>query len=274
MTRLFPLSRDIPHAAEAQRWVDGERWDEVVPRRASTVMLVRDADNGTEVFMLRRVKGMAFAPKSMVFPGGGVDVRDGDPGLPWIGPDASVWADLMGCDPAQAQMHVAAAVREVFEECGVLLASVQDSGRLADVGGAQWREVRRRLVAHEISLGQVLKDAGLSLRADLLGVKAHWVTPSFEPRRFDTWFFAALMPTHQVADGETSEADHSAWVDPDSLLADQAAGRAILFPPTIVCLEQLREAPDAADFVRHAGALPLILPEGVQTPAGLAMRID
>ena len=72
--------------------------------------------------MLRRVSGMEFAPSMMVFPGGGVDERDGETGLPWAGPSPAEWAERLGCSPAEAQMYVAAAIREVFEECGVLLA--------------------------------------------------------------------------------------------------------------------------------------------------------
>ena len=94
-------------------------------------MLVRDADSTVEVFMLRRVSQMAFAPSTMVFPGGGVDDRDGDEGLPWAGPSPVQWGARLGCSAAEAQMFVAAAIREVFEECGVLLAGPSAGGPLA-----------------------------------------------------------------------------------------------------------------------------------------------
>ena len=198
-----------------------EPWTDVAaPRAAATVMLVRDSADGVEVFMLRRVAGMAFAPNSMVFPGGGVDARDGD------------------------------------------------------VSDPPWQTIRDRLINHEVSLGQVLSEAGLVLRADLLGVKAHWLTPSFEPRRFDTWFFAALIPEHQLPDGNTSEADHSAWVEPMVILDEHEAGTAILLPPTIACLERVRDVGSAAEFVTDTEDLPLILPEVVETTDGLALRID
>lgn len=272
--RDFLLTSDLPIVGAGTRWLSGERWQPAAPRRASTVMLVRDGASGTEVFMLRRVSGMAFAPNMLVFPGGGCDVRDGDPDLPWAGPAPAEWARLLGCDPAEAQMYVAAAVREVFEETGVLLAGAAADGPLADVSGAAWREVRRGLVDRELSLAGVLEEAGLVLRSDLMAVKAHWLTPEFEPRRYDTWFFAAVMPPHQVADGETSEADHSEWVQPAATLAAWGRGEAVMLPPTIVCLEEVRDAAGAEDFIRHTERLPLIMPTIVSTPDGPAMRIS
>ena len=274
LSRDFPLTADLPMAGAGSRWLAGERWEPASPRRASTVMLVRDGDAGTEVFMLRRVAGMAFAPNMLVFPGGGCDVRDGDPDLPWAGPSPSEWASRLGCDVAAAQMYVAAAVREVFEETGVLLAGAAADGVLADVSGMEWREVRRGLVDRELSLAGVLEDAGLVLRSDLLAAKAHWLTPEFEPRRFDTWFFAAVMPGHQEADGDTSEADHSAWVRPSETIEAFGRGEAVMLPPTLVCLEEVRDATSAEEFVRHTKHLPLIMPTIVSTPEGPAMRIS
>lgn len=274
MSRDFLLTDALPMASTAQRWLEGERWEVPVPRQASTVMLVRDGDRGPEVFMLRRVAGMAFAANMMVFPGGGVDPRDGEPHLPWAGPTPAEWAARLGCTEAEAQMYVAAAIREVFEECGVLLASSSPEGRLADVGDPRWRSVRDGLINRELSLHQVLEDEGLLLRTDLIHVKAHWLTPEFEPRRFDTWFFAAVMPEHQEADGETTEADHSAWVVPQDLLEAYAAGTALMLPPTLVCVEEIGAAASADDFVAHADNPPLIMPEIVSTPDGPAMRID
>lgn len=271
--RDFPLTDDLPIAGAARRWLAGERWEPAAPRRASTVMLVRDGASGAEVFMLRRVSGMAFAPNMLVFPGGGCDARDADPDLPWAGPSPAEWAVRLGCSAAEAQMYVAAAVREVFEETGVLLAGASDDGVLADVSGGSWREVRRGLVDRELSLAGVLAEAGLLLRSDLMAVKAHWLTPEFEPRRYDTWFFAAVMPSHQVADGETSEADHSAWVRPTVTLAAQGRGEAVMLPPTIVSLEQVRDAVSASDFIRHSAQLPLVMPTIVATADGPAMRI-
>jgi len=273
VNRRFSLTTTPGISDAASRWLAGERWDEAPPRRASTVMLLRDGDAGPEVFMLRRVSGMEFAPSMMVFPGGGVDERDGESGLPWAGPAPAEWADRLGCSPAEAQMYVAAAIREVFEECGVLLASPSASGPLARVDDPEWRDIRLALVDRRLSLAEVLHDRGLVLRSDLIVAKAHWLTPVFEPRRYDTWFFAALMPPFQVADGETTEADHADWFVPSELLRAYAAGSALMLPPTVICVEEIRDAPSAAAVVVHSDELPLIMPEVVDGPDGAAMEI-
>ena len=273
MGRIFPLTTTPAISDAARRWLDGERWEVARPRRASTVMLVRDATSTVEVFMLRRVSQMAFAPSTMVFPGGGVDDRDGDGGLPWAGPSPAQWGALLGCSAADAQLFVAAAIREVFEECGVLLAGASDEGPLARVDAERWRGVRDALIAREVSLSEVLRDEGLVLRSDLVVAKAHWITPVFEPRRFDTWFFAAHMPPGQTADGDTSEADHAAWVTPRELLSAYAAGSASMLPPTVMWVEEIDKTGSARDFVAHAEHLPLIIPEVVDSELGPAMEV-
>ena len=272
--RYFPITRLSGVSELALRWLGGERWEEAKPRQASTVMLVRDGERGPEVFMLKRVSGMAFAPSMHVFPGGGVDARDGDAGLPWAGPSPAEWAERLGCTPSEAQMYVAAAVREVFEEVGVLLASPSTTGPLVDPHDETWAGVRERLVTRELSLAEVLVKRGLVLRSDLIVAKAHWLTPVFEPRRFDTWFFAAVMPEHQVADGNTSEAEIAEWVVPEDLLKEYAAELASRLPPTLVWVEEVGAAASAAEFVAHNEDLALIMPDIVDTPEGPAMRID
>ncbi|MBK7611990.1 MAG: NUDIX hydrolase [Actinomycetales bacterium] len=250
-------------------------------RPAATVMIVRDTAgqeavgaSPVEVFLLRRVASMAFAPSTIVFPGGGVDSRDGV-ALPWAGPGVFEWSVRLGADEDSTRMLVVAAVREVFEECGVLFASTTEDGPLVDVSSPEWQQVRAGLVARELSLSDVLLRHGLCLRTDLLRAHAHWVTPVFEPRRFDTRFFVALMPEGRAIDGDTSEADHSGWFDPAAVLADYADGRAIVLPPTLVCLEDLTRAQSAADFFEHEPVIRRIMPELVVDETGDAvMRVD
>jgi 8-oxo-dGTP pyrophosphatase MutT (NUDIX family) len=273
MGRLFPLTMAPGIADAASRWLAGERWEVAAPRRASTVMLVRDGASGPEVFMQRRVAGMAFAASMMVFPGGGVDARDAEADLPWSGPTPEEWAARLGCSPAEARMYVAAAVREVFEECGVLLASGAGGGPLADVSGDAWRRVRDGLESRAVSLHDVLVERHLVLRSDLVVAKAHWLTPVFEPRRYDTWFFAALVPPGQVADADTSEADHADWFVPAELLSEYADGSALMLPPTVICVEEVGAAASATDFIAHSERLPLIMPEVVDSPEGPAMEV-
>ncbi len=266
-SRDFPV-RDFPPLREhAQAWLTGNLPPAAPARLAATVMIVRDGDSGVEVFMLRRVPTMEFGPRAMVFPGGGVDPRDGHE-LPWAGPSPVSWSARLAAELEPTRMLVVAAIREVFEECGVLFASRTETGELVDVGTDRWRQIRAALAAREASLGDVLREHHLQLRTDLLRAQAHWVTPEIEPRQFDTRIFAAVMPAGQVADGETSEADHSGWFRPDDVLADQAAGRAVLLPPTLVSLEHLAEARSAADFFSREPVIHRVRPVPVRTDTG------
>lgn len=290
-------------AGRAQEWLQGPRHEVVAARSAATVMILRDRDgassavargsastssgstshdrtshdrtshdSGVDVFMLRRSPSMAFAPRMMVFPGGGVDPRDADPSLPWAGPPPAVWGRLLVADEATARELVVAAVREVFEECGVLLAGPDADSVVGDVSGPQWQAERASLLSHERSLAQVLIDRGLVLRSDLLRARAHWITPEFEPRRYDTRFFAALLPAGQIADDQTSEADHADWADPASLLEDYASGSALMLPPTVVCVEQVAAASCVAEFLATEVPIAPITPVPVQVDGEVVMR--
>ncbi|HEY5249538.1 MAG TPA: NUDIX hydrolase, partial [Dermatophilaceae bacterium] len=209
-------------AGRAGVWLQGPRPEVAAARSAATVMILRDragsGGKGVDVFMLRRTSSMEFAPRMMVFPGGGVDPRDADPSLPWSGPTPAEWARLLIADEATARELVVAAVREVFEECGVLLAGPDAHSVVGDVSGPTWQAQRAALLSRHLSLAQMLIGRGLVLRSDLLRARAHWITPEFEPKRYDTRFFAALLPAGQIADDQTTEADHADWHDPVRLL--------------------------------------------------------
>jgi 8-oxo-dGTP pyrophosphatase MutT (NUDIX family) len=273
MIRDFPIAASAELVEEAEAWRSGPR-EPVVPRPAATVMFVRDGADGLEVFMLRRVATMAFAPNMMVFPGGGVDPRDAEPELPWAGPSPRAWAELLQVEEATARELVAAAVREVFEECGVLLAGPSADSVTADVSGDHWHEQRRRLLARERSLSQVLMEHGLVLRSDLLGYRSHWITPEFEPRRYDTRFFAAAVPEGQNADDQTSEADVAGWVRPGDLLEAWSAGDAGMLPPTIVSVEEIAAASTAADFIAETPPVAPVMPVLTEAGGALVMRTE
>lgn len=261
---------------EALLGLDGEHPAQTEPaptKLASTVMLVRDDEGPLEVFMLRRVSSMAFAPSMHVFPGGGVDRRDAEDELPWAGPAVEEWAETLETDEASARMLVAAAVREIFEETGVLLASpVSDSGEAPQLDPEVATDLRAKLVAHEIGFGQVLLEHQLVLRSDLLRYRAHWITPEAEPRRFDTRFFVAAVPQGQDPDGQTSEADRSEWLRPDAAVAAFEDGDLMLMPPTLVCLEQLAEVSTVSAALSQDIPIAPVMPRLVQTDAGQAMR--
>ncbi len=224
-------------------------------RDASTVMLVRDGASGPEVFMQRRVQAMAFAAGMTVFPGGGVDPSDAQAEIAWAGPDPVWWGRRFGTDAARAQALVCAAVRETFEECGVLLAGPTADTVVSDT--AVHREARGRLERRDLSLGTFLAEANLVLRADLLRPWANWITPVVEERRYDTRFFVAVLPTGQRADGATSEAHEVAWRTPAESLRRWRAGEDVLLPPTWSQLVALGEFGSTADIL---AADPIIEP--------------
>jgi 8-oxo-dGTP pyrophosphatase MutT (NUDIX family) len=230
-----------------------------VPREAATVALVRDTASGLEAFLLRRAAGMAFAAGMTVFPGGGVDRRDADTSLASAGPEPAWWARTFGCDPALATALVCAAVRETFEESGVLLAGPDATSVVADT--TPFTDARRALEAREVSLAQFLADNGLVLRADLLRPWANWVTPAEEPRRYDTRFFVAVLPEGQRADGVTTEASDVAWQRPDDAIEDWKQGRRGLLPPTWMTLADLTEHDTVAEVMAAERTIEKIIPK-------------
>lgn len=209
----------------------------VAPRDSATVVLLRDSPCGIEVFLQRRVEGMPFAGGMTVFPGGGVDTRDSDISVAWNGPDPRWWGQRFGCSPELARSLVCAAVRETFEESGVLLAGPGPGTVVNDTSA--YADARAALVSRELSLARFLNEAGLVLRSDLLRPWANWVTPEEEPRRYDTRFFLAAMPDGQHADGGTSEAEKAYWQAPGAALDDWEQERSGLLPPTWVTLTEV-----------------------------------
>lgn len=266
--RIYPMPKGLE--ARALAWLTGEGGPAAPARDASTVMLVRDATDGgpaagVEVFMMKRVSTMAFAPSAYVFPGGGVDARDADEHLPWAGPSPAHWATVLSApSDASARTLVVAAARELFEECGVLLAGPGERRVVEDVRGPGWQAARRRLLAREQSFAELLMERNLVLRTDLLAAHAHWITPCFEPRRYDTRFFVAQVPQGQVPDNDNTEADHARWVRPADLLAEMELGSAVLFPPTVAQMEALAGASDAASCVASPPSFRPILAEPIR----------
>ena len=212
-----PISRDPGLGERAAAWLASAERVVVEPRAAATVMLVRDGASGVEVYVQRRVASMAFAPSTVVFPGGGVDPAD---------------HALPVSTPGLAELAV---------------------GHGASRPRSPRRTPRPPCARSRRSAGCVLSVA------DLRG-RAHWVTPEFEPRRYDTWILAAGMPSGQEATGTTTESDHSAWVRPRDLLARHAAGEVRMLPPTVVSLEQLAEFGSAAAFLADRPVVAKVVP--------------
>ncbi|MFF7868609.1 NUDIX hydrolase [Streptomyces qaidamensis] len=211
----------------------------VTPKRAATVMLLKDTGSGTAVHMLRRRASMAFAGGAYAYPGGGVDPRDDDHHVRWAGPTRAWWADRLGVDETAAQAIVCAAVRETYEEAGVLLAGPAADAVVGDTTGADWEADRAALVARDLSFAEFLDRRGLVLRSDLLGAWTRWITPEFESRRYDTWFFVAALPEGQRTRNASTEADRTVWIAPSEAAAGYDKGELLMMPPTIATLRQL-----------------------------------
>src|SRR5580693_4633331 len=229
-----------------------------VPRDAATVILVRPETGqetapetaletapgidtaGVEVYLLLRTQALEFAPGACVFPGGSVDARDADPSIAetgWAGPAPADFGHLLGVPADRARALVCAAVRETFEESGVLLAGPSPADLVPD--SADLAQARRALLAGSLSLSELLSRRRLLLRADLLTPWARWITPEVSPRRFDTWFFAAALPAGQLAGlapadqlaglpaAGPGESDSGTWWRPAAALEAARAGQAM-----------------------------------------------
>ena len=237
------------------------------PRLAATVILMRPSPAGPEVYLLKRQSSMAFAGGMAVFPGGGVDRRDFDSSVAWAGPAPVEWATRMGVDEPTARALVCASVRETFEESGVLLAGTADSV-VGDTTGADWEADRVALESRDLSFTEFLTRRDLVLRSDLLRVWAGWQTPVFEPRRYRTWFFAALLPEGQVTRDVSSESHSVTWLPAAAAVERVEAGDLFMLPPTwLTCLE-IGQYAAPADVLAAAGErdlemfTPAVEPDG------------
>jgi 8-oxo-dGTP pyrophosphatase MutT (NUDIX family) len=219
------------------------------PKPASTVLLVRDAGR-LEVLMVRRSSRMAFGASAWVFPGGKVAPCDADP--EWRDHVSGAFSD------EQRSLRIAAA-RETFEESGILLARRgADGGPPAPDVLAAFMGQRTEIEANPERLLKGLREAGLILAIDQLAPFAHWITPSFEPRRFDTHFFLAPAPEGQETCHDGREAVDHGWVAPSDVLAARLRGEVKLMFPTRLNLQRLAQARDSADALsRTQGRLPV-----------------
>ncbi len=224
----------------------------VPPRGAATVILVRDQAAGVEVYLLRRHLSMAFAAGMYAFPGGTVDPRDFDHAVGWAGPTAAEWAGRLQCDEAEARALVCAATRETFEESGVLLAGMTADSLVSDTTGDDWERDRAALVDRSLSFADFLDRRGLVLRTDLLAAWAHWITPEFEPRRYDTRFFLAVLPSGQLTRDVSGEADRVTWMRPAEAAAGVDGGSMAMLPPTYVTVAELARFASTTEMLAAA----------------------
>src|ERR1700737_3574640 len=197
----------------------------VAPRPASTILLLRDgagaAGGQIEVFMMVRHYEIDFNSGALVFPGGSVDKGDQE-----IIARPELYSGGEGLDAADLSFRIAA-IRETFEESGILLARPQGSRALVDAKRAGEIEAASRaaLCESKTTFLKVLTDNGMLLELDELVPYAHWITPEGMPKRFDTWFFLAAAPPEQVGAHDGRESTDSIWVSPREALAGGESGR-------------------------------------------------
>ena len=214
---------------------------------AATILLLRDAPE-FQVLMVKRHHQIDFASGALVFPGGKTHAGDDDP----------AWADhcvgWSGFDAEQRSLRIAA-IREAYEEAGILLAEGLD--------GSDFVEVCDPAVRSAVDHGQtafidVVRDLGVRLRLDALTVFARWITPTMMPKRFDTWFYAVRAPADQVAAADGREAVDAEWIAPAEILRLADAGERTVIFPTRMNVQLLAEASSADDCVARAQARTLV----------------
>lgn len=222
------------------------------PRPATTVLLLRpsqidDAGSPLEVFMVVRHHQIDAFSGALVFPGGKLETADGDPRLrARSGPSD-------GVSDEELAFRIAG-VREAFEECGILLA--RKRGQRALIGARDLKPIedkwRARLTKDEASIIDLVEAEDLELATDLMTPYAHWITPTFAPRRFDTWFFLAEAPADQLALHDGSESVDSVWIGAQAAIDEAQAGKRTLVHATLKNLELLAEGGNVAGALAQA----------------------
>jgi 8-oxo-dGTP pyrophosphatase MutT (NUDIX family) len=228
------------------------------PRPATTVLLLRpsrrgDAQSNLEVFMVVRHQQIDAFSGALVFPGGKLEDSDADPKL------------RAGCGGAdklsdgELKFRVAG-VREAFEECGVLLA--RKRGGKALIAASDLKAIeqkwRTKLVKNEATMTDMVEAENLELATDLMTPYAHWITPTFAPKRFDTWFFLAEAPADQVALHDGSESVDSVWIGAQAAIDEAKAGKRTLVHATLKNLELLAEGGTVAGAIEQAHARKIV----------------
>ncbi len=252
------------------------RADSIPVRPAATVMLVRDGSDGLEVFMMQRTMSAAFARGAYVFPGGKVDDADHAEVFEPIcdGLDDAAASARLGLDHGGLAWMVAA-IREVFEEAGVLLARRAGDDDVVDLDdpdvAARYNDARHAVHEGELSFAAFCADEALLLLVDRLQFVDHWVTPVGEKRRFDTRFLIAAAPPAQHPLHDDKETIDSLWVSPDEALRLWEGGELQMLPPTLASLHFLAghgSAAAAVDAAEASGVPPTVLPKMIVDTEG------
>jgi len=234
----------------------------VTPRPASTVLLLRDGPGGVQVYFLRRPARSSFAASAYVFPGGAVDAEDSADELLVLAPsfDPREAAARMRLDDAEgrracAGLHVAA-VREVFEETGILIGAREDAAMLSAADADDLAAARRALL-DGTPFAEVLRRHGLLIAPERLAYVAHFITPAGESRRYDTRFFACPAPLEQEAAHHAAEATESGWYTAAEALRMTEGNFGMMLPPTRIMCNEVSRHDTAAAALADLGARPV-----------------
>jgi 8-oxo-dGTP pyrophosphatase MutT (NUDIX family) len=272
---------------------DGTKPTTAKARNAATVMLLRDAAQGPEVFMMERHQRSHFVAGAYVFPGGGVDPDDTEAEGHCVGLDDAAASERLHLESGGLAFYVAA-IRECFEEAGVLLA-YDEAGKLLDLGSHAYAthvaELRDALNAGKVGFVDLVRQEGWRLATDHMHYWAHWITPEQSPVRYDTRFFLATAPSEQTAVHDDGELTHSAWVTPAEALSRAESGQWTIIFPTLRNLETVRDFGSVAEaeqagrrrrdiptqqplIVRREGGIQAVLPgdEGYEQAVAEAKR--
>jgi 8-oxo-dGTP pyrophosphatase MutT (NUDIX family) len=247
-------------------------------RPASTILLLRDGEkaDGTgrgevEVFMMVRHHQIEFNSGALVFPGGSVDAGDNE-----IVARSDLYSGGEGLTESDRGFRIAA-IRETFEESGILLARAKKTGAPIDArrAGEIADKHRVALNEHKVSFLDILADNDLQLALDTLVPYAHWITPEGMPKRFDTWFFLAAAPPDQLGAHDGRESTDSIWVSPREAVEGGENGRFKLPFPTTRNLIRLAKQPTVQAAMDHARGLSIVtvMPVMTKTETGRQLRI-
>jgi 8-oxo-dGTP pyrophosphatase MutT (NUDIX family) len=221
------------------------------PVPSATIMMLREGAQGLEVFMVVRHHQIDFASGALVFPGGKADPQDFDPGLlPHL--------DGAPADEAMRAIQVSA-IREAFEECGILLAREEGAdGLVSGERLAALEPYRDRLHQGELSVLEFVQRERLRLACDQLVHFAHWITPEMLPKRFDTHFFLAAAPADHLAVHDGHESVDSVWIRPADVLEQAASGQRTVIFPTLRNVEKLATFATVQDALAGAAASEVV----------------
>jgi 8-oxo-dGTP pyrophosphatase MutT (NUDIX family) len=253
----------------------------VAARPAATIVLLRDGAAGMELLLMRRSRRAGFVPGAWVFPGGRVDSADATVAtlehLDDIdAADAADRLDLHDADPPAIAYYLAA-LREAFEETGILVGIRPDGSAPPTAAEDEGVDgVREDLMQDRISFAEALGRLGCRVAGEAVEYIAHWITPEPEPRRYDTRFFAARVPSEARAIVDPREMTDALWITPAEALARLEHGDLPMVFPTIRTIEALVPHASAADALDAFAGAPVrtILPTLVVTPTGIGLRID